>query len=56
MEDATVALGSRKHLFIDLTLVERRDHVELRVNPPRLGGVAITCATRSRGTAVLTSG
>ena len=41
MEDATVALGSRKHLFIDLTLVERRDHVELRVNPPRLGGVAI---------------
>ena len=37
MEDATVALGSRKHLFIDLTLVERRDHVELRVNPPRLG-------------------
>ena len=41
MDDATVALGSRKHLFIDLSLVERSEHVELRVNPPRLGSVAI---------------
>ena len=41
MDDAAVTLESRKHLFIDLSLVERRENVALRVNPPRLGGVAI---------------
>ena len=41
MDDAAIDLGSRRHLFIDLSLAERADHVALRVKPPRLGGVAI---------------
>ena len=34
-------LGSRKHLFIDLSLADRTEGVALGVNPPRLGGIAI---------------
>ena len=34
-------LGSRKHLFIDLSLADRASGVALGVNPPRLGGIAI---------------
>ena len=36
-----IDLGSRKHLFIDFSLVDQVDDVTLRVNPPRVGGVAI---------------
>lgn len=34
-------LGARKHLFIDFSLIDQVDDVALRVNPPRVGGVAI---------------
>ena len=34
-------LGSRKHLFIDLSLADQTSGVALGVNPPRLGGIAI---------------
>ena len=41
MDEEAVELRTHKHLFIDLSLVDRHEHVQLRVNPPRLGGVAI---------------
>ena len=36
-----IDLGSQKHLFIDFSLVDQVDDVTLRVQPPRVGGVAI---------------
>ncbi len=36
-----IDLGTRKHLFIDFSLIDQADDVSLRVNPPIVGGVAI---------------
>ena len=41
MRHGPVELGTHKHLFIDLTLADRVANVDLRLNPPRFGGVAI---------------
>ncbi len=40
-ENDPVDLGTRKHLFIDFSLIDQVDDVTLRVNPPGVGGVAI---------------
>ncbi len=37
----SIDLGSQKHVFIDFSLVDQVEDVRLRVNPPRVGGVAI---------------
>ena len=41
MSSNPIDLGSRKHVFIDLALVEHAEGIALAVNPPRVGGVAI---------------
>jgi len=35
-EDDIIHLGSRKHLFIDDTLIQKMENITFRVNPPRL--------------------
>lgn len=40
-EDAPLALGSRRELFVDRALVERLEGASLRVNTPREAGVAL---------------
>ncbi len=40
-ESDPVDLGTRKHLFIDFSLIDQVEDVTLRVNPPRVGGMAI---------------